>query len=458
MIFVNPDCFEGYRFPSMGMLYIAAHLQARGHAVEYIDANYDPGWRERLASVAPAHDWIGITANALSIGPAMEVSRHIREKYNDKRIIMGGPYPSVRYADLIPEHADACAVGEAEYTCDELASGAPLESIAGLAFARNGGMQFNGRRPLIEELDTLPFPAWQLGSIDKYRLEHTKHNPVLPVISSRGCPFNCIFCASDVIFENRIRYRSVDRVMEEMDENIYRHGAREIHLWDDNFTLKRGRAIEVCEAIIKRGYRRISFMIPSGIKPDVGDYELFKTMRRAGFYAICIAVESGSQEIMTKLGKKVDVSKVRGVVAAARKAGILMNGFFMLGLPFDTEETMRRNIEHACSLPLHQAMFFITIPFPGTDLHQLVVEQGKFLYHNERNLYEQGFFLGRAAYEMPGRFDARTLEKMFRLANRRFYYRPYTLAVLFFKRMHSPRHLLYLIWKFFRVVFKGRQF
>jgi radical SAM superfamily enzyme YgiQ (UPF0313 family) len=458
MILINPDCFEGYRFPSIGQLYVAAALRRGGRAVEYIDVNYQPDWRERLARAAPEHDWIGITANTLSIGPAMQVSRHVRGLYPDKKIIMGGPYPSVCYADLIPEYADACAVGEAEETVVELESGRPLGEIAGLAFALNGGVKFNGRRALLEDLDSLPPPAWALGEVKKYRLDHTKHNPVLPIITSRGCPFNCLFCSSDVIFGNRIRYRSTDLVLEELDELIHRHGAREIHTWDDNITLKRARIEELCEKIIRRRYRGISFMIPSGIKPDVGDYEMFSLMRRAGFYAICIAVETGDQEIMTKLGKKVDVSKVRDVVAAARRAGILMNGFFMLGLPYDTEETMRRNIEHARSLPLHQAMFFITIPFPGTGLHDIVKEKGRFLFHTDTNLYENGYFLGRAAYEMPGQFDADTLEKMFRLANRRFYNRPKTLVALFFKRIHGLHDLAYLAYKFFKVVFKGSQF
>lgn len=458
MIFVNPDCFEGYRFPSIGMLYIAALMMRRGLPVEYIDANYETGWKERLERAAPAHEWIGLTANVLSIGPSIAVADYIREKFPRHKIIMGGPYPSVRYSELIPNHADACAVGEAEETCIELAAGRPLSEIAGLAYAENGGARFNGRRPLIEDLDALPFPAWQLGHVRKYRLEHTKRNPVLPTITSRGCPFNCIFCASDVIFGNRIRYRSAGCVLEEIDELIYRHGAREVHLWDDNFTLKRSRVIEVCEGIIKRKYRGASFMIPSGIKPDVGDYEMFRVMKRAGFYAICIAVETGDREIMSRLGKKVDVTKVREVIASARRAGILLNGFFMLGLPYDTEETMLRNVEHARSLPLHQAMFFVTIPFPGTELHDIVEKEGRFLYHNERNLYENGYFLGRATYEMPGRFDAAALERVFKIANRRFYFRPLTLITLFFKRVHTPRHLYYLMLKFMRVVFRGRQF
>jgi anaerobic magnesium-protoporphyrin IX monomethyl ester cyclase len=458
MIFINPDCFEGYRFPSIGMLYIAALLRERGMAVEYIDANYQPDWKERLERAAPEHEWIGITANVLSIGPALGIAEHIRSKYPNSKIILGGPYPTVRYAELIPGQADAAAIGESEETCVELASGRPLSEIAGLAFAENGCVRFNGRRPLIEDLDYIPFPAWDMGDVKKYKLAHTKHNPVMPIVTSRGCPFDCIFCASDLIFENRIRYRSADNVLAEIDELVHLHGGREIHVWDDNFTLKKSRAVEICEGIIKRKYRGVSFMIPSGIKPDSGDYEMFRVMKRAGFYAICIAVETGDQEIMNRLGKKVDVAKVRGTIAAARRAGILTNGFFMLGLPYDTEETMLRNIEHARSLPLHQAMFFVTIPFPGTELHDMVEREGRFLYHNERNLYENGYFLGRATYEMPGRFDAAALERAFKLANRRFYYRPLTLATLLVKRLHSPRHFFYLVLKFMRVVFRGRQF
>ena len=156
-------------------------------------------------------------------------------------------------------------------------------------------------------------------------------------------------------------------------------------------------------------------------------------------------------------GKKVRVEREHEVVAAARRAGIIVNGFFMLGLPYDTEETMRKNIEHACSLPLHQVMFFVTIPFPGTEMYDIVKKEGRFLYHDERNLYEDGYFLGRASYEMPG-FDAATLERMFKLATRRFYFRPKVILSLLPRRIFRPDQIFYLIRKFFRVMFRGRQF
>jgi len=457
MIFLNPDSYQGHRFPSIGMLYMAAALRREGLPVEYVDPNYDRDWRTKLDRAAPGREWVGISANILTIKPALELSRYVREKYPDKKIIMGGPYPSVKYEDLIPGHSDFVAVGESEETVVELLRGRPPAEVAGLAWRENGGVKFNGRRPLIENLDALAFPAWDLGEVSKYRLEHTKRNPILPVITSRGCPYCCIFCASRVIFETRIRYRNLDAVVEEIDVNVKKHGAREIHIWDDNFTLKRSRVMDFCERLMKKNLRGVVFSIPAGIKPDAGDYEMFLAMKRAGFYAVCVAVETGDQEIMSKLGKKVRVDREREVIAAARRAGIVVNGFFMLGLPFDTEETMRRNIDFACSLPLHQVMFFVTIPFPGTELYDIVKREGRFLFHNEMELYEDGYFLGRASYEMPG-FDAGTLERMFRLATRRFYFRPKTILDLLLHRLYRPEQIFYLARKFFRVVFKGRQF
>ncbi len=457
MIFINPDCFHIYRFPSMGMMYIASHLAARGRRVKYVDPNFDRNWCDTLDAEVDKHEWVGITANVLSIMPAMEMVKYVREKYPEKKIIMGGPYPAINREEILDEYADAVAFGEAETTCAELEAGTELKDIKGLAWRDNGAAHINEARPLHEDLDALAFPDWSMGHVDRYVIDHSKRNPVLPLLTSRGCPFNCIFCASDVTFGNRIRYRSIDNVTAEVEELVGKHGGREIHIWDDNFTLRRKRVMEFCEALMKLKLRGISFKVPAGIKPDIGDYEMFRAMKRAGFYSVCVAVETGDQEIMKKLGKKVRVDKVKDVVAAARRAGLLVNGFFMLGLPFDTEETMRRNIDHACALPLHEANFFITVPFPGTELYDIVREEGKFLFHNEQNLYEDGYLLGRATCEMPG-FDAETVERMFKLANRRFYFRPLVIVALIFKRIYSPMHFFVMVRNAFRILFRGRKF
>ncbi len=457
MIFINPDCFQGYRYPSIGMLYLAAALERAGRQPVYIDQNYDADWAESLSAAARDHEWVGITANILSIRPALRVAEHVRARHPGLKIAMGGPYPTVRYERLLPVYADAVFVGESEETIVDFFTGADLADIKGIAWHDGEKVVFNGRRPLIENIDDIPMPAWHLGDTGKYWLTHAKRNPVLPVITSRGCPFDCVFCSSDLTFGNRIRYRSLDRVLEEMDELIYTHGAREIQFWDDNITLKKERAEELFDRIADRKYRGVSMMIPSGIKPDTGDYRLFSKMRRAGMYSVCIAVESGDPEIMEKLGKKVDVTRVPDVIRSARRAGLIMNGFFMLGLPFDTEETMKRNIEYACSLPLHQAMFFITIPFPGTWLYDFVKENGRLLYEDEMDLCDSGYFLGKASYELP-HLGADSVEQMFRLANRRFYMRPVVLLTLVLRKSYSPRHLMNFAIKWFKVLFRGRQF
>jgi radical SAM superfamily enzyme YgiQ (UPF0313 family) len=169
-------------------------------------------------------------------------------------------------------------------------------------------------------------------------------------------------------------------------------------------------------------------------------------------------VESGSQEVLNQCGKKVNLERVPDVIRAARRAGILTNGFFMIGLPFDTRETMEQTIAFARALPLHQALFFMTIPFPGTDLFNIVKERGKFLYHTDDDLYEKGYFQGRASYEMPGQFDAALIESMYKKAYRMFFMSPGRLISLVFKRIRSPKDIFYLAYKGLRVIFLGRQF
>lgn len=347
-------------------------------------------------------------------------------------------------------------IGEGEETVRELLSGAPPESIEGLAYG-NGKVIANARRPLIPDLDSIPFPAWDLGEVRRYRLAHTRHNPNLPLMTSRGCPFNCIFCGSAIIHMNRVRYRSPDNVVAEIDELYHRHGAREIHVWDDNFTLNSERATEISEKIAEKKFRGLLFAIVSGIKPDAGDEKLFRAMARAGFYWVCIAFETGDQEIMNRLGKKVNVSKVRDTVRAVKRAGIYATGFFMLGLPYDNRETMERTIDFACGLPINQAVFFITIPFPGTELYEIAKREGKFLYHKDGALWERGYFLGRACYEMPG-FDAALLERMYRRAYRRFHLRPAQILRIVSGRLRRPIDLWYLVKKGLYVIFRGRQF
>ncbi|MEW6203484.1 MAG: radical SAM protein [bacterium] len=500
MVLINPSCNQAYRSPSLGMLYIAAYLRQQGIPVNYLDCNYHPDWKERLNRLLNKYTMAGITANVLSILPALDVARYIRQNFPSVTVAMGGPYPSVEYEKLIPEFADVVVIGEGEETSLEIAQGIPREDIQGIVYYKknaecgmrsaesgiessefrvpssefrvqgsglkrqdsesknnNSKLRLNAPRSLISDLDRLPFPAWDMGDVKEYRLSHIRGFSFLPIMTSRGCPFRCIFCASKIIHRSRMRWRSIPNVIAETDEIYHRHGAREIHIWDDNFTLNPERTMELCDQIAERKYRGLHFAIPAGIKPDVGDEKLFRKMVRAGFYSVCIAVETGDQQIMNKLGKKVDLSKVKAVIKAARRAGLYTNGFFMLGLPFDTEETMERTIAFACCLPLNQALFFITMPFPGTELYEIALREGKFLYHVDDGYWDKGYFLGKASYEMPG-FSAAQLERMYRRAYRRFFLRPTQMLRLLRGRVHSVWDLFYIIQKAVRVILKGRQF
>lgn len=456
MLFINPSTYHGYRAPSFGMLCVAAWLRERGLKAEYLDCNFTPDWQKALPEKSRDCEYVGVTANALTITDAMAVSAHVRANFPGHKIVMGGPFPSVEYERLVPRHADIVVIGEGEETARELAEGRPPEEIAGLAYS-NGGVTVNPPRPLIPDLAALPVPAWELAETRRMTLGHARNNPVLSLMTSRGCPFNCIYCSSAIVHRGRVRYRPVDAVLNEIEVLTSRHGAREIHFWDDNFTLNRERAMEICGRIAAEAPKGLTLSIPAGLKPDVGDVELFTAMRRAGFYWIYVAFETAGQENMNRLGKKVDVSKCRDTVLAARRAGLYVTGYFMLGLPFDTRESMENTINYACGLPINQALFFITIPFPGTKLHETVKREGRFLFHVDGDFWETGFFLGKACYEMPG-FDAKLLETMYRRAYRRFNLRPSQMLRVLRGRLRRPKDLWYIMKKALLVVFKGRQF
>ncbi|MEW5945680.1 MAG: radical SAM protein [bacterium] len=466
MIFINPFAYYSYRSPSIGMLYIAAWLRRNESPASYLDCNYRRNWDSLLKTRLKEHTTAGITANVLTIAPALHVARRIRENSPSTRIVMGGPYPSVEYEKLVPEFADVVVIGEGEETALELAKETPLENVRGIAYSDSGpgagdrapgnpGFKVNPPRSLIRDLDGLPFPAWDMGDVKKYYVPHTRRPPVLPMITSRGCPFHCIYCGSNIIHKGRLRYRSVENVIAEVDEVYHRYGVREIHFWDDNFTLPPARAMEICDRIAERRYRDLHLAVPAGIRPDIGNDELFQKMARAGFYKVAVAVETGDQEIMDKIGKKIDLSKVKDTILAIRRAGIYTSGFFMLGLPFDTVKTMEKTIAFACSLPLNQAQFFLTVPFPGTELHAMVKREGRFIYQVDGRFWNKGYFLGKASYEMPG-FSAATLERMYRLAYRRFFLRPSQILRVAPGRMRSPRDLFYVSIKALSVILKGR--
>lgn len=373
MLLIVPDYRLWFNCPQIGTLYIASALRKAGEPVTMIDCMVENDFLGKIDAEIVKHQLVGITANVSHAFSGAKIARHIRGKFPDKKIIWGGPYPSAEYKKLIPELADIVVIGEGETQAVDICKGKPLREIPGIAYFEDGKIIETIREKYIENLDGLEFPAWDLVDIYKYNFPGVY--PAYLMQTQRGCPFNCINCTT-FIHGNRYRQRSIESTIAEMEWLVKKFGAREIHFWDDNFTLNPERVKNFCEAIIRKGWN-LRMTLPNGIRADINDSEMFKLMRKAGFYYVNLAVESADQTVIDTLGKKLDLEKVNDTLKTLDSYGFRIGLLFMMGMPFDTPETLRKTVEFAASTPAHHAHFFVVTPFPGTKLYDMSVAAGK---------------------------------------------------------------------------------
>jgi len=330
---------------------------------------------------------------------------------------MGGPHATAVYERLIPEYADIVVRGEGEDTIVELMQQDDLSSIKGIAYW-DKELKLTPARPYIQDLDRLRFPAWHLYELKKYRFSSCRI-PLALVITSRGCPFDCFYCTK-FIHGYKLRLRSIDNIMAEIDYLVNKFRVKQIYFCDDNVTLNIQRFEELCNAIIGREYKNVHFSVLA--EPNFGNYKIFKLMKQANFHSISISIESGSQEVLDTIPgrKKLDFEKLKETLQISKQVGIKLRGHFVMGLPFDSLDSMRKTIDFAKSSSLESSDFNIAIPFPGTKFYEMVKEKGRFLCDLT---FESISYDRKAVYEMHS-LKAKDVEMMFRQAYREFYYRP----------------------------------
>lgn len=455
MLIIIPRFNLWYTFPPLGALYIAAIVKKKGGNASLLDSNgcSEKDFLSRLDDEIKNHAEVGITANISHASSAHKISKYIRGKYPGKKIIWGGPYPTAEYGKLIPEFADIAVLGEGEAQIADILDGKPLQDIPGIAWYDGNRIIVNERQPFISNLDELPFPAWELVNPSYYDAPGRK--PLYTIMTQRGCPMDCINC-STFMHGHAFRSRSVENVVDEIDMLVEKFGALEIHVFDDNFTLKPDRAKKILSEIIRRGLnRKVRFALSSGIRADIIDEEMFDLMKKAGIYFINVAVESGDQAVVDRIGKGLDLKKVPVILLALEKRGFRIGLFFMMGFPFETKESMRKTADFAASLPGHHAHFFIVTPFPGTKLFDIVNETCKSSdkYRNETiNYYdEDARFTGME-------FTKEDLKSIHRYAYRKFYLSPkrlYGIAKALFRDGGWHRDTRFLLRNFSNIMLFG---
>ncbi len=371
-----------------GLAYIAANVRNE-HKVHVIDfANRQGNIEERLEPVKNA-DYVGISVKSFTLPESIMTADKVRKINPDTKIVAGGPHIIVDGLNFMKENTvfDLAVAGEAEITFNEILVGKDINQIHGLIYRENDELKQNPMRGWITNLDNLPFPVYDDFDSVNYGGIHPIEN--WPLVTSRGCPYTCVFCNVPGVIGRKFRARSGKSILEELFYAKEKYKSKEFKILDDNFTLLMDRAKEICQLLIDEKLN-MKWTCPNGIRADRLDDELCKLMKEAGCYSISIGVESGDTEVFDKIKKGERLVDVERGIRLAQQAGIKVHGFFIIGLVGSTYESDMRSIEFAKRLGI-SASWGILVPYPGTEVWEQIKAD-----KNARILmdWKEGFHIG----------------------------------------------------------------
>ena len=394
ILFINPPYtnFEGIKESAGHMMplsfgYLAAYARKQMGNLEFniLDAEALGLTYEEVGNKIAAFDphVVGITTPTPAVDHVYNISGIVKKYSHNTYVVLGGIHPTVMPERTLSECAaiDFIVAGEGEETFYRLLKSIDTKSmnfehIEGLYFRNDGKIIKTAKRDFIKNLDDIPFPARDLYELELYKSAPTKkvsNEDATPILTSRGCPYNCTHCPSKNIWHKLIRYRSADNVVDEIEECVNKYGLKEFNFFDDTFTINKKRVIDICNKIKER---ELNIYWICFSRTNTIDDELVQHLKSAGCRKISLGLESGDQRILDLMRKKTTIEMGRKAVQAIRKYGIPVHASFMFGNVGETETSIRRTIDFAVSLDLDNATFFTTTPFPGTDLFDIAKEMG----------------------------------------------------------------------------------
>lgn len=366
--------------PPLGLMYIAAYLKKinPSHKIEMIDLRVQNLPMNKLREVAEGFNpqVVGISAVTMESLDMHEIAAVVKSQLSECKIVVGGPHPSSFIRPTISDsNIDYIVIGEGELTFAELIkvldNGDNISSVKGIVFKKNGEICITPQREYIQDLNSLPFPLWDLIDFETYSGYYSMSlrgkRRYMVMFTSRSCPFRCIYCHN--MFGKGFRARSPENVIEEIDVLYNKYNISEIEILDDIFNFDLKRVERICDLIVERGYK-INIAFPNGLRADLLEKKTLEKMKDAGTRFISIAVESTSPRIQKMIKKNLNISKVAEVINYAAGLGIFTNGFFMMGFPTESLEEVKRTVDFALRSKLHTAHFFIVTPFEGTELYE----------------------------------------------------------------------------------------
>lgn len=450
VILIHPSAIELYGkwedsvgvWPPLGIAYIAAFLEKYSHTVKIIDANAEhkdiPSVIKEIIEFKP--DIIGITSVTVLIMPAFKLAKAIKSVMKIP-VVLGGPHPTTVPLDTIQnEDVDFVVRGEGEHTMLELLrrleKDEGFEGVGGLTFKKEGKVVENPRRELIEDLDTLPRPAFHLLPIERYKTRSYSDNgrPWVSMCGSRGCPSLCNFCAAPVIHGRRPRFRSQQNIVEEMKYLRDKYGVGNITFVDSTLNINKEKTIKLCQLIIKE---KVNMEWQCEARVSSADEESLKYMYKSGCRLVAFGIESGDEKILKIIKKGITIEQAERAVKAAKKAGLMILTSFIFGHFGETRQTAGKTIDFAIKLNANISFFFILTPFPGTEVYEELTRQGKIIH--DWTQYSIGYSKRTPCVETE-ELKRADLEEFVNIAHKRFFFRP-AYIINHFKHLNNWRRV-----------------
>jgi radical SAM superfamily enzyme YgiQ (UPF0313 family) len=445
--FLDFDVHAAFQlFPPLGLLYLGASLKKSGYSVRIIDMQAERTRIPQLFKVIneTTPKIIGITCPTFLLQVVIELAQIIKAKF-DIPIVVGGPHANIDPEGLLETGAiDYVMRGEAEYNLVKLAdhliqNKGDIQKINNLVFRMNGKVIHTPQGGEIEDIDAIPFPNRSLVNNNLYYWPFGKGGTCTILVTSRGCPFQCSYCAKPY---KHFRKRSVDNVVEEISEIIDQYNVRNLHFFDDTFNVPPQYVIDLCNEIMARKLK-IHFRIRA--RPGLVTDEMARRLKQAGCYAASLGIESANNDTLKFFNKNTTIEKSKVGVEIMRRHGIVVHGFFILGSPTESKEDMLRSIRFARDSGMEIASFSFLYPVPGTRLYRESIRNGWYQPPNKtnKNDYSDSINTKKPVLKHPS-MSKEELKSIHRRAYWSFYRRPKTFFIqsrLLFNRHVLPRIL-----------------
>lgn len=428
LLAVPPGCDKlevyqvmGLRAPPLGLAWIASVLEGHGHEVKIVDSptlSLSMGdFIKIVKSWSP--DVVGLSSLTPTIRLAYKAARAVKVVDRDIKVVMGGVHSTFMWREVLEEcpYVDYVVLGEGEETMSQLVEVLEKEAkprgISGIALRNESGEVVQTGSWKLVDLEKLPLPARHLLPMDRYTV-FDKPVRVVHIMASRGCPYGCIFCATSYYFGRRVRFRRVEQVLDEVAECVDKYKTKTFAFTDDELTINKKWFESFLKGLRERG---LDIQWTCGSRVDSVDERLLTRMFSSGCTTIYFGVESGSQETIDKIGKRIDLRQAEKVFKAIKKVGGSAVATFILGFPWETVDDMKKTIKFALKLDPDYAQFTYATPYPGTPLyemakrHDLIVDHDWSHYTTVRPVM-RGFH-----------FSVEDVEALFKEAYTKFYVR-----------------------------------